>query len=366
MKQKIIYAVIVLITLYTGAIYVDTELRFLLAFEVVLPFLSMAWILFVGRRFHAEIKENNIICRRKDNTTAVILMENQSFFPAVKEELYLERQKSSFGELYRWKQNCGQIDPGAKEEKEILLDTSHCGIYFVRLRKIRLYDSTGIFSLCRKCREQLQVMVAPGIYEFQENYREELLEIFFNGIVDGADENMDQYQIREYRPGDSMHRVHWKLSAKSDGLQIREFEKENEKTAGLLLDIYMKEYSEKNEEWWDFFLETAASLLSLICRNGMDCQVFWYDACEKRYTVKVNGEQNINKCMYQILEMTPQKLRREALTLGQADNSIPVLSMDGNLHKDGVLLLALNKEKTAWEGNSKTKEELNERERKNP
>ena len=30
------------------------------------------------------------------------------------------------------------------------------------------------------------------------------------------------FDVREYRPGDRLQRIHWKLSAKSDGLLVRE------------------------------------------------------------------------------------------------------------------------------------------------
>ena len=36
-----------------------------------------------------------------------------------------------------------------------------------------------------------------------------------------SDDSTEVYQVREYRPGDRMTRIHWKLSARQDEIMVR-------------------------------------------------------------------------------------------------------------------------------------------------
>ena len=68
---------------------------------------------------------------------------------------------------------------------------------------------------------------------------------------DGASETSDRLlelsaigdygDVREYRPGDSMKQIHWKLSTKSDELQVRKYASETEKYATVFLDAYINQ-----------------------------------------------------------------------------------------------------------------------------
>lgn len=49
----------------------------------------------------------------------------------------------------------------------------------------------------------------------------------------------DYGDVREYRPGDSMKQIHWKLSTKSEELQVRKHSSETERNASVFLDAYV-------------------------------------------------------------------------------------------------------------------------------
>ena len=48
----------------------------------------------------------------------------------------------------------------------------------------------------------------------------------------------ESYELRPYRPGDSLNRVHWKLSAKTGALTVREAQAPVKQTAAIALTLY--------------------------------------------------------------------------------------------------------------------------------
>lgn len=96
----------------------------------------------------------------------------------------------------------------------------HCGGIRIRLKRVKICDYLGIFSLpLRGCRENL-LTVTPRPVPLPEGVvlRPEKIPAW-KPKAGGFSEN---HELRAYRPGDSIRQIHWKLSAKTGGLIIRE------------------------------------------------------------------------------------------------------------------------------------------------
>ncbi len=105
---------------------------------------------------------------------------------------------------------------------EFSADTGHCGLLECRITKARVWDYLGLVSLPVKIPSSVQLLVepvpiAPGSFhipECQGNY--------LDTEYAGRRGNGEDYDLREYRPGDPLRRIHWKLSSKWDKLIVRE------------------------------------------------------------------------------------------------------------------------------------------------
>ena len=99
-----------------------------------------------------------------------------------------------------------------------LLPTDHCGELNCRLRRMKVYDYLGIFALPLRGERECRVLVEPTALSFP---REEQLQkqCTWKPKPGGFAEN---HELRDYRPGDSVRQIHWKLSAKTGDLILRE------------------------------------------------------------------------------------------------------------------------------------------------
>ena len=101
------------------------------------------------------------------------------------------------------------------------LPTDHCGCLTVTVEKMRVYDYLGLFSFPVKHIPPKQLRIRPtpsAISDLPEleQWKSTRWKPKFGG---GFSEN---HELRLYRPGDSLNQVHWKLSAKTGKLILRE------------------------------------------------------------------------------------------------------------------------------------------------
>lgn len=101
------------------------------------------------------------------------------------------------------------------------LPTDHCGGIAVTVEKGKVHDYLGLFAFPVKKKASASVLVRPAAVAVAvppdlNRYIARSWRPKFGG---GYAEN---HELRLYRPGDSLNQVHWKLSAKTGKLMLRE------------------------------------------------------------------------------------------------------------------------------------------------
>ena len=112
--------------------------------------------------------------------------------------------------------------PKLTGESSIPLNTEHTALIQGKLRSACMYDFLGLFLFpiphtAKKQRTETVVCPVPRkpdriIRSWDQTQSTPVPTQHFS----------EQYEIRQYRPGDTMRTVHWKLSAKTDDLLVRE------------------------------------------------------------------------------------------------------------------------------------------------
>lgn len=101
------------------------------------------------------------------------------------------------------------------------LSTEHCGGIQITPEGVRVFDYLGLFSFPVRCREKhiLLVRPKPVPMDLKQEVQQYVAHSWVPKSGGGYAEN---HELRLYRPGDSLNQVHWKLSAKTGDLIIRE------------------------------------------------------------------------------------------------------------------------------------------------
>ncbi len=101
------------------------------------------------------------------------------------------------------------------------MPTEHCGKLECSIFACRIYDYLGLFSIPKKAPEAFDIMVRPipvddgGVAVLHPGRA-----IRWRAKRGGG--YSENYELRLYRPGDSVQQIHWKLSGKTGKLMLRE------------------------------------------------------------------------------------------------------------------------------------------------
>lgn len=115
------------------------------------------------------------------------------------------------------------------------LPTGHCGALRVKCSQMRVYDYLGLFAFPMRKAKDVTMLVRPAEQPMDRPPQP-------NRSLSGAwvakpGSFSEDHELRQYRPGDDLHMAHWKLSAKTGKLIIREPIVPRQDMTGLDLEL---------------------------------------------------------------------------------------------------------------------------------
>lgn len=118
------------------------------------------------------------------------------------------------------------------------LDFKECGKYEVQLHHLRAFDLLGLFSCKLKQTRKAECYCLPKPLSCAFDIPEvEGEETSYDPLKRGSDPS-ETVGVHSYQPGDSLHAIHWKLSAKTDTYMVREFASHNHQKAAICFSFY--------------------------------------------------------------------------------------------------------------------------------
>ena len=180
--------------------------------------------------------------------------------------------------------NGGMMFPlgGRKSHGEVsfLLNSQLCGSTSLEENSVQIYDIFGLASVKKKIMNEKETIVLPNTFSPQleiTTYKSKDIEADeYSQIKSGFDPS-ETFAIRSYQPGDSLNRIHWKLSEKFDDILIRESGLPVKHSFFVLLETALHSSGEKEPQVDDALLEIMVSLCQKMSEEGISFDVGWED-----------------------------------------------------------------------------------------
>lgn len=187
--------------------------------------------------------------------------------------------------------------PG-QESWYVPLDTTHCGALLCRLEKVRIYDYLGMFWLPVRRPCPTETVVKPRAVRPEKLPNLRCFMARRNKPKPGGGFS-EEHELRDYRPGDSMRDIHWKLSVKTDRTIVREAQEPIRGKTLLTFDL------EGPESRVDSTLERVLWLSGWLLEHDTPHQIIWIDPMDCQLTsVLVQTQQDLEGLLNRLLRTT--------------------------------------------------------------
>ncbi len=353
MKNKIIYATILLVTLFSCILFSSEITIFLLAYEIIL--LPVLWLLTEGLKKHIRVELNIPTAHiEKNQEFAVeVLVKNLSVFPMPVIPVKVSCENEFTGEKFYTEEKV-MTDAKGTASLLLFLQSKYCGKMRITMEEIRVQDYLRLFSKKAPVLEiSKEIIVFPKIHKISLNAitwvqdKQEGEE--FSHARSGEDTS-EVFDVHEYREGDMFQRVHWKLTAKEDEYLVKEYSLPIEQTILVFIDFYADK-EQVTQAQFDCFLEILASLSWSMTEQGLNHIIMWYQQEKGQLNqIKVQEEKDVYYMLEQVCNNRKDQEYADILSMYEHQSGMKkadtyfLLNIHGLLYKDGHCIKQFSQE----------------------
>lgn len=315
MKEKAIYIAALVLTAIWGVIAPEGFAPFLLGFELLLA-LSM-WILVRILSGKVEIvpeparqtvgKDEPIVIRVK--------IKNASLLPvscAVVVVGWRDLLDNSTGTV----ESMGLAGGKKTGILEFCVPVRYSGVYEFWIESAAVRDWLRLWSgKLLVTDRKVQVLSVPLVHRADGWVRPTLQAS--GGDSDqhsqekSGDDASEVFDVRAYRDGDTLQKVHWKLTAKTGEMLVREFSLPKREEMRLLVDLYHPVQEKWNHCKLNRLLEQTADFCWKLLAAGLEYQVFWQER-DQLCRMQISGEAELwTFCKRLCLTATKEEIERK-------------------------------------------------------
>ncbi len=256
--------------------YVNNAIGYVPALVMVLGIgLSYLYLFLLERSLKFEEASRAGECIRGTNMDFVLRLTNKGIllFPRIEVVFH---QSDLFGHNMR-EETCDiTLAPKAKRDFTFTMRFDHVGEYQAGLKRVVLHDIIGLFSKVYENEELQTINVLPRVYSVHDiAFDAEAPTNTTAAIKTILNEGIDYSQVREYRWGDPIKAIHWKLSARFPEYMTRIYETNTNPGLTTLIDLRTNDglTAAEQMEVFDGVIEGALSVHAFALSQGLDSEL---------------------------------------------------------------------------------------------
>ena len=275
-RTRILYACFFAASLAYAYFNGGTVPYMLLYSVILLPVISFAYTIIIYCRFKYEQKLDKKAVTKGEPVNLTFRVSNEDFliYPYIRVSFYGE--ESAFQSQI---QSCSfSLKPFSKKSRTVKLRCRYRGRYEIGIKTIEFVDFFGLFSLRYRIVKPRHITVYPRIVKLMGFHLKTDFISESHAILSNKGEDMTTISdIRKYEYGDSLRRIHWKLTAKTSEIMVKKFQSTSETNAVIMLDLRRNSYdSGKNIMIEDKVIESVVAVLYFCLYNWIPVNMVFY------------------------------------------------------------------------------------------
>lgn len=234
--RRTIYFIILIATFLMYVFHTEYLSWMLFIVVVFVPMASCFMTLPFLSRYEVKLRWN--VDRVSEGEYPVLSIHTGQAYPITR-----MRVQVSMKNLHHNKRDLSYIKmrAGQKTIPALRYQDGTYGVIRAKAEKARLLDFLGLFMLPISCGDPVEILILPPVIPFtggnlqlkalSQTEVHDLTAAKLRGAGD-----REQKDVRDFREGDPLRDVHWKLSVRQDKLVVREFEPDGNQAVGIWLE----------------------------------------------------------------------------------------------------------------------------------
>ena len=273
MKKKILGSAVcyLLLLLALAALLITSGSFWVLAgfcLLLLLPLASWAVNAYVRRHLQADIlipataaKRTAAGCRVRIRNSALLPVMRYGCRVSIRNDLTEEEQSVAL---------TGGIGARGESSQNILLQSRYCGRLRVRISRFTLLDYLGMLPMQAPANAEARLTILPNLFPMDADMTARPAYADDGASDRRGEDRSEVYQLREYRPGDDIRQIHWKLSSKLDELILKEASQPESRS---LLVFWDKRTGTPQQ--MDALAEVVSSTGAALLQGGVQYTLSW-------------------------------------------------------------------------------------------
>lgn len=272
MKRKLIWVALLILSIILISFYGGVLSYSIFTTILLLPVISYFYILLVALTFkiYQEMDNSEVVSGRMNDYYFTLQNDMPFAFAGLKVILFPD----NFEVVDVPKDVDYELLPGEQFCFKTKLMCKYRGVYEVGVQAVIISDFLHLFDWKYKLISTYKVTVLPKLVELHRiKAIDEIIALQTKENVSG--ESIPDVVIRDYIAGDSLRRIHWKATAKTGELKVRQYYDEYKKDVSI--HFTTKRYSENQKVFLPLenkILETVIAITNYFIRNNITVSVY--------------------------------------------------------------------------------------------
>jgi len=254
----------------------------LFSLALLIPLTSVVYLFYVFFRFRIYQFVDRKTVVKCQQVPYVFTLANEDFITYSCVRVTFLTDFSTYEHVDSDKKYC--LSSGERINHETMISCKYRGEYAIGIDKVIISDFLNLFHLTYACPSKINVRVLPRIVQLDTlSIAPAEEDMKLNKRNPGGSSLVPDNEVRQYYNGDPLNRIHWKSTAKSQKLMVRNFMAEPKPSITLFLDSSLPSLSEKDAiVYSDKVIECALAISNYLLIHKNEYTVFY----EKRNLIR--------------------------------------------------------------------------------
>lgn len=301
------YILSLLFFIIGGIFFRQSFIALFIILLIILPIISYFLFKHVVKKISIDISAKTYTVAKGNKIALKIDCTNKSFLPLLNVKIALLFQNNFYPNEQLHTISVPSI-PKKTISTTIEFDTGHLGINDFNFVTYSITDFLHLFSHDEIINKTIQIPVVPN--DSNVTFKYSIPPFSYadedDQFVTYGQQTHDLKETREYRPGDLLKNIHWKLSAKNDDLTVKVFEKSVERTLLLLPELCNEDMDLTIQALYDFSID--------LIKKKEYFKILIFSAKEKEFDeVTIESVDTLDKAILQLYHCSLYDMKQFAL-----------------------------------------------------